>query len=68
METLYLMIHSIQLLLYGVRYVVKDHSENERQNLQLPFMGLSFQLEYFMCITGLFTPVVAHWLEQNATG
>ena len=73
-EMFYLMTHSTHLRLYGVRHMVKDHSDSKRGN-PLPPHGLLFPISSkgcFICIipqTGLhiprplFTPIVEHWLE-----
>ena len=42
-QWVYLTMHSKQLQLYGVRYMVKDHSDSERGNLLLPH-GLLFPI------------------------
>ena len=58
---------------YGVRHMVKDHSDSERGN-PLPPHGLLFSISsngFFICIildmithtTAFVTPVVQHWLE-----
>ena len=45
------------LRLYGVRHMVKDHSDSERGNPLPHYMGSSFRLAV--------TPVVEHWLERE---
>ena len=62
--------------LYGIRHMVKDHSDSERGNL-LPPQGLLFPISSkgsFICIiphdrmthtTAFVTPVVEHWLERE---
>ena len=62
------------LRLYGVRHMVKDHSDSERGN-PLPPHRLLFPISSkgsFICIipdriihtTAFVTPVVEHWLER----
>ena len=45
-EMFYLTMHSTHFILqlYGVRHMVKDHSDSERGNPLPPHMGYSFQL------------------------
>ena len=61
------------LRLYGVRHMVKDHSDSEIEN-PLPPHGYSFQLttrvllyasftDRIIHITAFVTPVVEHWPE-----
>ena len=50
----YLMMHSTHfyLWLYGIGYVVKDHSDSERGNPLMPLCGLLFLISnkgYFIC-------------------
>ena len=47
-------LNTFYLRLYGVRHMVKDHSDSERGN-PLPPHGLLFPI----------TPVVEHWLERE---
>ena len=74
-EMLYLTTHSTHfyLRLYGVRYMVKDHSDSEKGN-PLPSHRLLLSINRkgsFICIipgrithtTAFVTPVVEHWLE-----
>ena len=67
-------LNTFYLRLYGVRHMVKDHSESERGNA-LPPHGLLFPINSkgsFICTipqTGLHIPrhllhVVEHWLER----
>ena len=71
-EFFYLMMHSTHFYvrLFGVWYVVKDHSEVRKEN-PLPPHGLLFPIsskESFICTipqTAFVTPVVEHWLEQE---
>ena len=64
-------LNTFYLRLYGVRHMVKDHSDRERGN-PLPPHGLLFPINSkgsFICITpqtaAYVTPVVEHWLEQE---
>ena len=68
-------LNTFYLQLYGVRHMVKDHSDSERGNL-LPPHGLLFPISSkgsFICIipdrmthtTAFVTPVVEHWLERE---
>ena len=43
-------LNTFYLRLYGVRYMVKDHSDNERGNPLLPIHGLLFSI----CSNGSF--------------
>ena len=66
-------LNTFYLRLYGVRHMVKDHSDSERGN-PLPPHGLLFPINSkgsFICTipdriahtTAFVTPVVEHWLE-----
>ena len=68
-------LNTFYLWLYGIRHMVKDHSDSERENL-LPPHGLLFPISSkgsFICIIpdrmthtkAFVTPVVEHWLEQD---
>ena len=66
-------LNTFYLRLYGVRHMVKDHSDSERGNPLLPH-GLLFPISskgLFICTirivhtTAFVTPVVEHWLEQE---
>ena len=69
-------LNKFYLRLYGVRHMVKDHSDSERGN-PLPIHGLVFPISSkgsFICTfpqTGkhiprpFFTPVMEHWLERE---
>ena len=68
-------LNTFYLRLYGVRHMVKDHSDSERGN-PLPPHNLLFPISskgYFICIipdriihtTAFVTPVVEHWLERE---
>ena len=52
---------SLRLRLYGVRHMVKDHSDSERGN-PLPPHRLLFPIS---STTVFVTPVVEHWLERE---
>ena len=67
-------LDTFYLRLYGVRQMVKDHSDSERGN-QLPPHRLLFPISCkgsFICVithrithtTAFVTPVVEHWLER----
>ena len=69
--------NTFYLWLYGVRHMVKDHSDSERGNL-LPPHGLLFSISskvFYMHhptdriahTTAFVTPVVEHWLEREIT-
>ena len=50
-ENVYLMMHSIHLWLYGIRNMVKDHSDSERGNM-LPLHRQLFPMcskDSFIC-------------------
>ena len=68
-------LNTFYLWLYGVRHMVKNHSDSERGNL-LPPHGLLFPISskgYFTRTildriahtTAFVTPVVEHWLERE---
>ena len=68
-------LNTFYLQLYGVRHMVKDHSDSERGNL-LPPHGLLFPISSmgsFICTipdrivhtTAFVTPVMEHWLERE---
>ena len=68
-------LNTFYLRLYGVRHMVKDHSDNENGN-PLPPHRLLFLIRSkgsFICTipetiahtTAFVTPVVEHWLEQE---
>ena len=68
-------LNTFYLRLYGVRHMVKDHSDSERGN-PLPPHGLLFSIDSkcsFICTipdrithtTAFVTPVVEHWLERE---
>ena len=68
-------LSTFYLRLYGVRHMVKDHSDSEKGNL-LPLHRLLFPINSkgsFICTipdriaqtTAFVTPVMEHWLEQE---
>ena len=68
-------LNTFYFLLYGVRHMVKDHSDSEKGNL-LPLHRLLFLINSkgsFICTipdriahtTAFVTPVVEHWLERE---
>ena len=68
-------LNTFYLRLYGVRHMVKDHSDSERGN-PLPPHGLLFPIDSkgsFICTisdrithtTAFVTPVVEHWPERE---
>ena len=71
---LYLTTHSTHFILrlFGLRHMVKDHSDNKRRNM-LPPHGLLFPISSkgsFICTipqTGQYIPVMEHWLELEIT-
>ena len=64
--------NTFYLRLYGIRHMVKDHSDRERGN-PLPPHGLDsfwltarvllYALSHRQDTTAFVTPVVEHWLE-----
>ena len=67
-------LNTFYLWLYGVRHMVKDHSDSEKGNPLLPHR-LLFPISSkgsFICTipqithtTAFVTPVVEHWLERE---
>ena len=69
-------LNTFYLRLYGVRHIVKNHSDSERENT-LPSYGLLFLInskgffymhhptERITHTTAYVTPVVEHWLERE---
>ena len=68
-------INTFYIQLYGIRHMVKDHSDSEKGN-QLPPHGLLFPISSkgsFICTIperiahtmAFVTPVVEHWLERE---
>ena len=71
-------LNTFYLWLYGVRHMVKDHSDSEKGN-PLPPHRLLLSINSkgsFICTipdrithtTAFVTPVVEHWLESTALG
>ena len=65
-------LNTIYYRLYGVRHMVKDHSDSERGNPLPPLFPISSKGSVICTIpdkivhTMVFvTPVVEHWLEQE---
>ena len=61
-------LNTFYLRLYGIRHMVKDHSDSEKGNL-LPPHRLLFPMHYptdrIAHTTTFVTPVVEHWLERE---
>ena len=62
-------LNTFYLLLYGIRHMVKDHSDSEKGN-PLPPHGLLFPIictipHRIALTTAFVTPVVEHWLERE---
>ena len=68
-------LNTFYLRLYGIRHMVKDHSDSEKGN-PLPPHGLLFPINSkgsFICTipdriahtTAFVTPVIEHWLERE---
>ena len=69
-------LNTFYLRLYGIRHMVKDHSDSEKRN-PLPPHGLLFPISskgsFYMHhptdrmthTTAFVTPVVEHWLERE---
>ena len=68
-------LNTFYLRLYGIRHMVKDHSDSEKENLLQPHR-LLFPINSkgsFICTipdriahtTAFVTPVVEHWLERE---
>ena len=68
-------LNTFYLQLYGVRHMVKNHTDSERGNL-LPPHGLLFLIsskgsyvhhptDRITHTTGFVTPIVEHWLERE---
>ena len=61
----YLTTHStFYLRLYGIRHMVKDHSDSERGNPQL-FFYMHHPTDRIAHNTGIVTPVVENRLERE---
>ena len=61
-------LNTFYLRLYGVRHMVKNHSDRERGN-PLPPHRLLFYMHHptdmITHTTAFVTPVVGHWLERE---
>ena len=67
-------LNTFYLRLYGVRYMVKDHSDSEKGNPLPPYrLTINSKGSFFICTipdriihtTAFGTPVVEHWLERE---
>ena len=59
-------LNTFYLRLYGVRHMVKDHSDSEKGNPLLPHRLLLSIVHYRITHTTAFlTPVVEDWLERE---
>ena len=63
-------LNTFYLLLYGLRHIVKDHSDSERGNPLRPhglFLLFLYAPSHRQDSTyhGFVTPVVEHWLERE---
>ena len=59
-------LNTFYLRLYGVRHMVKDHSDSERGNpLQQGFFYMHHPIDMIIHTTAFVTPVVEHWLERE---
>ena len=69
-------LNTFYLRLYGVRHMVKDHSDSEREETSCRHMGYCLKLAasfFYMHhstdgiahTTAFVTPVVEHWLEPE---
>ena len=60
-------LNTFYLRLYGVRHMVKDHSDSEKGNLLPPhrqgFFYMHHPTDRITHTTAFVTPVVEHWLE-----
>ena len=70
-------LNAFYLWLYGIKHMVKNHSDIEREN-PLPPHGLLFPISSKVLLQGyptdrithttaFVTPVVEHWLEREST-
>ena len=62
-------LNTFYLQLYGVRYMLKDHSDSVTLtgNLLLPLQGffyMHYLIDRIAHTTSFVTPVMEHWLEQ----
>ena len=61
-------LNTFYLPLYGVRHMVKDHSDSEKGNplpLQQGFFYMHHPTDRIAHTTAFVTPVVEHWLERE---
>ena len=61
-------LKTFYLRLYGVRHMVKDHSDRKRENLLPPLQGFFYMhhpIDRIAKTTALVTPVVEHCLERE---
>ena len=59
-------LNTFYLRLYGVRHMVKDHSDSERGNLlQQGFFYMHHPTDMIIHTTAFVMPVVEHWLERE---
>ena len=61
-------LNTFYLRLYGVRHMVKDHSDSEKGNPLLPHRLLFYMhhpTDRITHTTAFVTPVVEHWLERE---
>ena len=68
-------LNTFYLWLYGVRHMVKDHSESERKpaaatwaplsNWQQGFFYMHHPTDRITHTTAFVTPVLEHWLERE---
>ena len=75
-EMFYYALNTFYLQLYGVRHMVKDHSDSEKGNPLLPhrllfpnkqqgFFYMHHPTDRITHTTAFVTPVVEHWLERE---
>ena len=58
-------LNTFYLRLYGVRHMVKDHTDSGRGNLQQGFFYMHHPTYRITHTTAFVTPVVEHWLERK---
>ena len=65
-------LNTFYLRLYGVRHMVKDHSDSEKGNLLPPLSPINSKGSFICTIpdriahtTAFVTPVMEHWLERE---
>ena len=56
-------LNTFYLRLYGIRHMVKDHSDSERGNPQ-GFFYMTHPTDRITHTTAFVAPVVEHWLER----